>query len=601
VVDYIVKQTLAPLIEGKTPKQIEKIRILDPSCGSGSFLIGAFKYLIDHHVHYLTEHPNEGRFHPLFPDLISDDKGTRLSLPLKAKILRNNLFGVDIDPQAVEITMMSLYLKALEGEKSLLPPKQHLLPELKYNILCGNSLVGTDFPDQGHLYGEEERDRINRFDWQAGFPDITKSGGFDAVIGNPPWVFTREGDFDDLVKKYIDRIYLKGLAGSQTGRAKQSGKINLFAIFILKSLRLLRKRGQFGYIVPNTLLRATVYDVIRKYLLDSVKVRVVADLGAGVFQGVTASTVILIIESAKAGSKHRVRVARGLEAVSSESAEGIPQASFLGNTSFAFNLYADASSGNIIKRMASTSLALREICLIRCGIATGPGKNKYISDHKLSAAYKPLIEGKDVKRYAVCFSNRFILYDRTKLHRPRDESIFLAPEKLVTQRIGGGDRALVVAFDDQQFYTFNSTNALLPRPVSEYSLKYVLGLLNSRLLNWYYIVSFTNRSRLTVNISQTFLERLPIRRIDLSDPADKSRHDNVVTLVNRMLELNKKKYSGNLAPSQLDGAEREIAATDLRLDELVYKLYGITDDERRAIESTNSMEPVVTLALPDAV
>ena len=141
---------------------------------------------------------------------------------------------MDIDPQAVEITMMSLYLKALESEKSQLPPKQHLLPELKYNILCGNSLVGTDIYDQGELFDEAVKDRLNPFDWKSVFEEVTGSVCFDAVIGNPPWVFTREGEFDELVKSYIDKTYLKGLQGSQKGRAKQSGKINLFAIFILK-------------------------------------------------------------------------------------------------------------------------------------------------------------------------------------------------------------------------------------------------------------------------------------------------------------------------------------------------------------------------------
>jgi hypothetical protein len=93
------------------------------------------------------------------------DGSKRLSVHRRAKILRHNLFGVDIDPQAVEITMMSLSLKALEGERSQLPPKQHLLPELKYNIMCGNSLIGPDIYDQGVLFADEERDRINAFDW----------------------------------------------------------------------------------------------------------------------------------------------------------------------------------------------------------------------------------------------------------------------------------------------------------------------------------------------------------------------------------------------------------------------------------------------------
>ena len=171
IVDYIVRETVGKAIEGKSPKQIEKIRILDPACGSGSFLIGAFQYLIDYHVKWYLAHPEQEvrHAHPsldFMREVHTDPDGAkRLSVYRKAKILRNNLFGVDIDPQAVEITMMSLYLKALEGEKSQLPPKQHILPELKYNIMCGNSLIGPDIYDQGMLFAEDERDRINAFDW----------------------------------------------------------------------------------------------------------------------------------------------------------------------------------------------------------------------------------------------------------------------------------------------------------------------------------------------------------------------------------------------------------------------------------------------------
>ena len=144
IVDYIVKNTVGKVIEGKTPRQIEKIKILDPACGSGSFLLGAYQYLIDYHLKYYREHPKEAQTLHLFPYYkMSPDEFT-LPLHEKAKILRNNLFGVDIDPQAVEITMMSLYLKALEGERGLLPKKQQLLPPLSNNIKCGNSLIGYD-------------------------------------------------------------------------------------------------------------------------------------------------------------------------------------------------------------------------------------------------------------------------------------------------------------------------------------------------------------------------------------------------------------------------------------------------------------------------
>ncbi|MDO9289749.1 MAG: N-6 DNA methylase, partial [Thermodesulfovibrionales bacterium] len=154
IVDYIVKNTVGKLIEGKTPRQIEKIKILDPACGSGSFLLGAYQYLLDYHLEYYRKHTKEAQtqFFDFYHKVGPED----LALPLrtKAMILRNNIFGVDIDPQAVEITMMSLYLKALEGERGMLPKKQHLLPPLSNNIKCGNSLIGYDiFEDSPLLRG----------------------------------------------------------------------------------------------------------------------------------------------------------------------------------------------------------------------------------------------------------------------------------------------------------------------------------------------------------------------------------------------------------------------------------------------------------------
>jgi len=144
-------------------------------------------------------------------------------------------------------------------------------------------------------------------------------------------------------------------------------------------------------------------------------------------------------------------------------------------------------------------------------IATGPDKNKYIAGAKLSEQYKPLIEGKNIKRYKILFANKYILYDRNKLYRAREEHIFLSPEKLITQRIGGGKYPLVVAYDNQKFYTFNSTNTILRKNNSALNLKYLLALMNSKLLNYYFKVQFTNKSELTVNISKTFLEQLPIK------------------------------------------------------------------------------------------
>ncbi|MDO8684378.1 MAG: N-6 DNA methylase, partial [Armatimonadota bacterium] len=193
IVDYIVKNTVGKLCDGKTPKQVSKLRILDPACGSGSFLIGAYQCLQDWHLEwYVNDGPENHK-----KEIYQGPGGMwRLTTAVKKQILLNNIYGVDIDSQAVEVTKLSLLLKVLEGETretldaGLKLLHERALPDLGKNIKCGNSLIGTDFDTSG-LSGEELR-RINPFDWNVEFADIMKSGGFNAVIGNPPYIFTRE-------------------------------------------------------------------------------------------------------------------------------------------------------------------------------------------------------------------------------------------------------------------------------------------------------------------------------------------------------------------------------------------------------------------------
>jgi hypothetical protein len=201
IVEYIVRSTVGKLLEGKTPKQAAQLGILDPSCGSGSFLLGAYQYLLnwyrDRYVDMIvspartTAKGVSGK-----PPIFQSARGVwRLTTAERKRILLNNIYGVDIDAQAVETTKLSLLLKVLEGESQETLEKQlkmfheRALPDLGDNIKCGNSLIGPDFYQgrQLPLLGDEERYRINVFDWRAEFPEIFKAGGFDGVIGNPPY------------------------------------------------------------------------------------------------------------------------------------------------------------------------------------------------------------------------------------------------------------------------------------------------------------------------------------------------------------------------------------------------------------------------------
>ena len=332
IVDYIVKNTVGKIVEGKTPKQIEKIRILDPACGSGSFLIGAFQYLIDYHVRYLTEHPKEAHIHPLFPDLIGGrESEPRLSVIRKARILKNNLFGVDIDPQAVEITMMSLYLKALEGEKSQLPPKQHLLPELKYNIMCGNSLIGPEVSDQGKLFAEDEKDRINAFNWQTAFPEIMKADGFDAVIGNPPYIRVQTlQEWAPYEVEFYKRQY----------KAASSGSYDIYVVFVEKGLSVLKEDGLLGFILPHKFFNAKYGEPIRSVIASGKHLLKVVHFGdQQVFEGATNYTCLLFLTRAGSKQLHFTRVGN-LEAwrATGEAVEGAIPASLISGAEWSFRV-----------------------------------------------------------------------------------------------------------------------------------------------------------------------------------------------------------------------------------------------------------------------
>ncbi len=254
IVDYIVKNTVGKLLEDKTPRQAVKLRILDPACGSGSFLLGAYQYLLDwHRDWYVKDGPTK------HTKVIYQTSGNiwQLATTEKRRILLNNIFGVDIDPQAVEVTKLSLLLKVLEGEskqtldKQLLLYHERALPDLPSNIKCGNSLIGPEFYEnhQGTLFDEDERYRINVLNWHTEFPAIMKAGGFDAVIGNPPY-----GAFADAQQVYY---YRKRFDCSKATH-------DSYALFIEKSAKLLRQTGLFGMIVQSGWVSAPTMEQLRE-------------------------------------------------------------------------------------------------------------------------------------------------------------------------------------------------------------------------------------------------------------------------------------------------------------------------------------------------
>ncbi|GAB1441936.1 hypothetical protein MASR2M39_07710 [Ignavibacteriales bacterium] len=251
IVNYIVENTVGKLLENKTPIEVSKIKIVDPACGSGSFLLGAFQYLLDWHKDYYskTMKPSRGgKDNPLTPE-------GSLTTSEKKRILINNIFGVDIDINAVEVTKLSLLLKCLEGEthasisNQLSLFNERVLPTLDDNIKSGNSLIDLDFYDGELDFGLEKK--VKPFSWQKAFPVVFKQGGFDAVIGNPPY----GADLSQEERNHLNRLY--SLGNSDTAA--------LFSIF---ALTILRRDGLLGFILPKGLTYASNWEITREKLLN---------------------------------------------------------------------------------------------------------------------------------------------------------------------------------------------------------------------------------------------------------------------------------------------------------------------------------------------
>mgnify|MGYP000409818660 CR=1 FL=1 len=194
----------------------------------------------------------------------------------------------------------------------------------------------------------------------------------------------------------------------------------------MKSIQLLEQGGTLTYIIPNTLLRATVYDGIRKDLLENCQILNIVDLSSGRFAEVTASTIIFIAEKSKPKQNHEVEIIDNFDSIEELTPRFIKQGSFLKNISYTFNIFSTGETDKIIEKVNLHSEKLgKNFAILAGGIATGPDKKKYIANRPLNSQYKPLIEGKDIGKYHINFRDRYILYDKNKLYRAREERLFL--------------------------------------------------------------------------------------------------------------------------------------------------------------------------------
>ena len=430
IVDYIVKNTLGKLLEGSTPKKASSLRVLDPACGSGSFLIGAFQYLIDWHRDWYAEDGPQKHTKELFPGPGGE---WRLTTAEKKRILINNIYGVDIDSQAVETTKLSLLLKVLEGETretinvqlSLL--HERALPDLAGNIKCGNSLIDPDFYSEEQLRmlsDAEERYRINVFDWEAEFQQILGKSvpvakrGFDVVIGNPPYI--RSQSLGAAQRDYYGRHYDAATA-----------TYDIYVLFLERGMAFLSSSGRVGYILPNKFFTTDYGEGVRRILAERQLVHSIVDFEDGqVFAKAGTYTTLLFLaksagspEYARLGHVFRKEGRAGLEhALNSGALDFAPMALTADGSRWTM---ASGASGQLLLRLQAelprfesvhphvfqglkTSADKIYMVTVRTAdgdiscVTNGLGEQFEVE----SALLRPAVKGEQVQRYHIDLSSR---------------------------------------------------------------------------------------------------------------------------------------------------------------------------------------------------
>ncbi len=567
IVDYIVNNTVREYIKKKSFEEIKKVKILDPACGSGSFLLRAFDVLIEESSKRLKR---------------------ALNYEEKRDLMLNCIFGVDVDKRAVAIAKLNLSLKMAERGKSL--------PMLGDNIRHGNSII-----DDRVIVGWDA------FVWEDEFKEIMSNGGFDVVVGNPPW----GAELLERELRYLRKKYQRVV----------SRMIDSYIFFIDQAFRIAKDKGFVGFIIPSTLLNQVDVKPVRKLLLER-KLSSLISLGEGIFGKEVLNTSTVFI-SADLGSRcdfnlsnlSLLELKERASAIIREKKVSWMKWKRLVECDPHFTYYVDNLDGAVmLNRLRKKLTSLKDVIdgKIQRGVSPDVAAAHIISKQEAKELnleedlLKPSISGTQIKSYHPCTANQLIIYTTRDsiikkypntlnylerfhhlnsckevkqkkhpwwaLHRPRNPKIFDSPKFIGLTTT----KTIELIYDENSslyvtdaMYVFKIKAPLDPLAI--------MGLMQSKVFLYLYRIANQGDSRVIPQIKAAKLDIVPI-------PSCKSPHE-IVKLVTQILSLNKQLNETGNSEDKIK-IQKEIEKIDNRIDKLAYTLYGVTEEEKKIIDKS---------------
>ena len=607
---YIVEQTIGAYLE-ENPDKLETIKILDPACGSGAFLNQAHTFLQKQYKIRTEEKINSEK---------SLKRGgqefVKLNLfehqnmaEVDRSILLNNIYGVDLNSESTEITKLALWLKTAK--------KDEPLQNLDTNIKCGNSLI-----DDPNVAGEKA------FNWNEEFKAIMDDGGFDIIIGNPPY----GAELDNLSKNYIYNKY-----------SSIEYQIDTYVVFIERALNLLSQNGKLSFIVPSTWLNMHYFSKIRNLLVSKTKIEQVILYRYQVFEDVTAETCIFICsKSSEINEEIKVASLDTLNQNNNIEYQKISQSYWQKNYETGFNVLYSQEKLNLVEQIYKKSTTINKIASITIGIKpyqTNKGTPKqskkdvenriYDSETQINELYQPYIVGSNITKYHIKKPiNKYIKYGDW-LAEPR-KSLNFKSRKIVIRQTSD---KIIAAIDEDGYYDLNNVHNFIVN-VDNYELKYLLIILNSKLIDFVYKFLVPESGRVFAEVKAINIAKLPIIETPLINQAKLAQKAEQMIELNKQLylgidsaielikaEYQPKKISKNLEKfytlgvhpfieelekqkvklslsqkeeliawykeksEKLNQIQSEIDKLDKTIDQEVYKLYNLTEEEIKIIEN----------------